>query len=52
MSVVQGGSGFPLLADAVIDYLSIGKNTGIQVPDEDLPLRGHNTVHLAWLLIN
>ena len=38
MSVVQGGSGFPLLADAVIDYLSTGKSTGIQVLDEDLPL--------------
>ena len=38
MSVIQGGPGFPLLADEVIQYLSTGKSTGIQVADEDLPL--------------
>ena len=38
MSVIQGGTGFPLLADEVIQYLSTGKSTGIHVADEDLPL--------------
>ena len=38
MSVIQGGPGFPLLADAVYEYLRTGKTTGIHVEDEDLPL--------------
>ena len=38
ISLVQGGPGFPLLADAVYKYLCTGKTTNIEVDDEDLPL--------------
>jgi len=38
ISLVQGGPGFPLLADAVYNYLCTGKTTNIEVDDEDLPL--------------
>jgi len=38
ISLVQGGPGFPLLADAVYEYLCTGKTTNIVVNDEDLPL--------------
>lgn len=38
MSLVQGGPGFPLLADAVYQYLCTGETTAVPVADEDLPL--------------
>ena len=37
MSVSQGGNGFPILADAVYDYMTSGKTTNCNIPVEDLP---------------
>ena len=31
MSIAQGGSGFPFLAPAVYEYISIGKITNVEV---------------------
>ena len=38
ISFVQGGPGFPLLADAVYQYLHTGKTSNVEINDEDLPL--------------
>ena len=38
MSLIQGGPGFPLLPDAVYEYLCTGETTDMTVADEDLPL--------------
>ena len=38
MSLTQGGPGFPLLADAVYQYLCTGEITNAEMCDEDLPL--------------
>ena len=38
ISFVQGGPGFPLLADAVYQYLHTGKTSNVEIDDEDLPL--------------
>ena len=48
MSIIQGGPGFPLLADAVFQYLSTGKAIGIQVADEDLPLMLMSILQKVW----
>ena len=37
MSVAQGGSGFPFLAEPVYKYLCTGECTGIQLSNEDAP---------------
>lgn len=37
MSIMQGGCGFPFLAEPVFDYISTGKYTGIQVDVADVP---------------
>ena len=39
MSIVQGGPGFPILADAVFEYITTGITTGIKVPNEQLPIQ-------------
>jgi len=39
MSIAQGGPGFPILADALFCYLTTGQTTGIQVPNEHLPIQ-------------
>ena len=37
MSILQGGNGFPFLADAVYDYFCTGVYTGINVTNEEIP---------------
>ena len=37
MSVVQGGNGFPFLADCVYEYLVSGVSTGIRIPMDKVP---------------
>ena len=37
MSVMQGGSGFPFMADAVYNYFCTGDSTGIIVPNDKVP---------------
>jgi hypothetical protein len=37
MSVVQGGCGLPVLAEAVYDYILSGKCTNIDVSISDIP---------------
>ena len=37
MSVVQGGCGFPFLAQPVFDYLVQGHYKGMNVPASDIP---------------
>ena len=37
MSVLQGGNGFPFLADPVYDFLATGKTTNIVVRQDQLP---------------
>ena len=39
MSVIQGGPGFPLLANAVYHYISKGEVAPVQTEDENLPLQ-------------
>ena len=39
MSIVQGGPGFPVLADATYRYMTTGETTNVKVSDEDLPLQ-------------
>lgn len=39
MSIVQGGPGFPVLADATYHYMTTGETTDVKVSDEDLPLQ-------------
>ena len=38
ISFVQGGPGFPLLANAVYQYLCTGETSNVEIDDEDLPL--------------
>ena len=44
MSIVQGGLGFPVLADATYHYMTTGVTTDIKVSNEDLPLHLKNIV--------
>ena len=44
MSIVQGGPGFPVLADAAYRYITIGETTDVKVSNEDLPLYLKNVV--------
>jgi len=37
MSIVQGGNGFPFLAEPVYDYLCTGRCTGISVGITTIP---------------
>ena len=37
MSVAQGGSGFPFLAEPVFDYLCTGRCTGISINIPNIP---------------
>ena len=37
MSICQGGSGIPFLAQPVYSYLCTGKSTGITVDNADIP---------------
>jgi len=51
MSIVQGGPGFPVLADATYHYLNTGQTTDIKVSNEDLPLQLKDIVdQVAWSL--
>ena len=36
MSIVQGGPGFPIFSQAVLDYFSQGSVTGVQIELNDL----------------
>ena len=38
ISFVQGGPGFPLLTDAVHQYLCTGETSNVEIDDEDLSL--------------
>ena len=44
MSIVQGGPGFPILADAAYRYITTGETTSIKVSNENLPLHLKNVV--------
>ena len=44
MSIVQGGPGFPVLADATYRYMTTGETTNVKVSDEDLPLQLNSIV--------
>ena len=37
MSILQGGGGFPFLAEAVYEYLSTQKCLGVSIAAEDMP---------------
>ncbi len=37
MSITQGGSGLPCLAEAVYTYFRTGQSTGISVTNEEIP---------------
>ena len=44
MSIIQGGQGFPVLADATYHYMTTGETTDIKVSNENLPLHLKNIV--------
>ena len=44
MSIVQGGPGFPVLADATYCYITTGEATDVKVSNKDLPLHLKNVV--------
>jgi len=50
MSLIQGGPGFPLLADAVYHYLCTGEITGMTATVEDLPLMIKQLVQQVYKL--
>ncbi len=37
MSIIQGGSGLPCLADPVYDYFCTGKSTDVKIANKDIP---------------
>ena len=37
MSITQGGSGLPFVAECVYKYLCSGESTGISVPTDKVP---------------
>ena len=39
MSITQGGSGLPFVAECVYKYLCSGESTGISVPTDKVPDR-------------
>ncbi len=43
-SIIQGGSGFPFLAEPVYAYLCTGNTTGITLSNNDIP---HTMLKLA-----
>lgn len=49
MSIVQGGPGFPVFAEAIYHYMTTGETTDIKVSNEDLPLYIKNVVNqVGW----